>query len=209
MRVGDALLVLDRPARISLAHKPFGVRQQAGLDRSLLAADLCKRPQHVRQRRKVGVMAACRQIRLDDQKPPRRGQEAIGGMKDRAEVLEVLDQEPHHDQIEAAVRGVLGEVGQSHGNIRVTTSRDGDQLLRDVDAEIALFRKKFVEARYVVAVAAVGIEHASCVPPSLQRDKKLQFLWKREINLVGKKRIPVGCRARRCRAEESPVRFDR
>ncbi len=154
-------------------------------------------------------MAACRQIRLDDQKPSRRSQEAIGGLKDRAEVLEVLNQEPHNDQIEAAVRGVLGEVGQSHGNVRVTTSRDGDQLLRDVHAEIALFRKKFVEARHVIAIAAAGIEHAGCVPPSLQRDKKLQFLWKREINLVGKKRIPIGCRTRRRRAEESPIRFDR
>src|SRR6185295_7834486 len=38
MRVGNALLVLDRPEWISLAHKPFGVGQQAGLDGSLLAA---------------------------------------------------------------------------------------------------------------------------------------------------------------------------
>ncbi len=39
MRIGDAFLMLDRPEWISLAHKLFGVGQQAGLDRSLLAAD--------------------------------------------------------------------------------------------------------------------------------------------------------------------------
>ena len=87
------------------------------------------------------MMAARRQIRLDDQKSPCRGQQTVGGLKDRAEVLEVLNRKPHDDQIEAAVRGVLGEVGQSHGDIRVTASRNGDQLLRDVDAGITLFRK--------------------------------------------------------------------
>src|SRR6185295_17504549 len=132
------------------------------------------------------MMAARRQIRLDDQKSPGRGQQAIGSPKDRAEVLEVLNQKPHDDQIEAAVRGVLGEVGQGHGDIRMTTRRNGDQLLRDVDAEIALFRKKFVEARYVVAIATAGVEHAGGIPPGLQRNQKLQFLRKSEIDLIGK-----------------------
>src|SRR5712672_1788609 len=130
------------------------------------------------------MMAACCQIRLDNQKPSRRSEEAVGGLQDGAEVLEVLNEEPHDDQIEAAVRGVLGEVGQCHGDVGMTTSRDGDELLRDVDAEIALFRKEFVEARHVVAIAAAGIEHAGGVPPGVQRDQKLQFLWKREIDLI-------------------------
>src|SRR4029077_15493773 len=111
--------------------------------------------------------------------------------------------EPHDDQIKAAVRSVAGEIGQGHGNVRTTTGRNGNKLLRDVDAEIALLRKKVVQARYVVAIATAGIEHAGGVLPGLERDQKFQFLWKGEIDLVGKKRIPVGCCARRCRAEKS------
>jgi hypothetical protein len=44
-----------------------------------------------------------------------------------------------------------------------------------------------VEARYVVAIATAGVEYAGGIPPSLQRHKKLQFLWKGEVDLVGKK----------------------
>src|SRR3954447_21517003 len=154
------------------------------------------------------MMAAGCQVGLDDQQSSGRSQQAIGGLKDRAEVLEVLNQEPHDDQIEAAVWSVLGEIGQGDGNVSVTSGRNGNELLRDVDAEITLFTKELVQTRYVVAIATAGIEHAGRVSPSLQRDKKFQFLWESEIDLVGKERIPVGCRARCCRAEESPIRLD-
>src|SRR3954471_16478653 len=117
------------------------------------------------------MMAAGRQIRLDDQEATCRSQQAIGGVQDRTEVLEVLHQEPHDDQIEASVWGVPGEIGQGHSNVRVPTGRDGNEFGRDVDAEITLFRKEFVQARYVVAIATAGVEDAGGVPPSLQRDK--------------------------------------